>query len=227
MECLHKLPAGTTENEEWICEQKPNCHFICKTEERHIYENAMIAFRATEQPQPVCCDNNLAKFRVVIDIMKDNYGRPFFVCSKNTDKCDYFEWGDKTILQRPLCYHNEVSKKRSVTKSGPNKGRVFFSCPRQRGDVDQCKFFQWEDETAPPTTAKTPPPATDETQPPTKKRNTTPEKGEEDIRQFHFPRRKNKRTAIISDDEEDIPSSQHHFPRRKNKRNVIISDEEE
>ena len=199
MECLHKLPASTaqTENGEfWFCEQKPSCHFICSKDEGYIYENAMTAFHETEQPQPVCCDNNIAKLRVVKDIMKDNYGRPFFVCSKNRDKCEYFEWGDKIILQRPRCYHNDVSKRRCVRQCGPNKGRPFFCCPRKYDDENKCKFFQWEDETPPPTKEETPPPR--------KKRNTTPVKEEE------------------KEEEEDIPLSQFHFPRCKNKREKKI-----
>jgi hypothetical protein len=154
MECLHKLPAGTAKTENgkfWFCKQKPTCHFICSKDEGYIYETAMAMYHETEQPQPVCCDNNLAQFRVVKDMMKDNYGRPFFVCSKNTNRCEIFEWADKIILQRQQCYHNEVSKRRCERKSGPNKGRIFFCCPRKFDDKDQCKFFQWEEETTRPT----------------------------------------------------------------------------
>jgi hypothetical protein len=208
MACLHKLPAAQTENGEfWICKQKPSCHFVCGKDARYIYENGVIAFHKTEQPQPVCCDNNLGKLFVVKDIVKDNYGRPFFKCSKNTNKCDYFEWADKIIPQKPRCYHNEVSKKRRVTKSGPNKERRFFSCPKHKYNALQCNFFQWEDETQPPTEKETPPPVKEKTQPPNKKRNTTPKNQAND------------------DDDDDIPLSQSRFPRRKKQK--ILSDEEE
>jgi hypothetical protein len=143
MECLHKLPAGTaqTENGEfWFCEQKPSCHFICSEDEGYIYGTAMAAYHETEQPQPACCDNNLAKLRVRKNMMKDNYGRPFLVCLKNTDKCEYFEWANKIILERPRCYHNEVSKRRCVRKSGPNKGRVFFCSPKKFDDEINANF---------------------------------------------------------------------------------------
>jgi hypothetical protein len=205
MECLHKLPAATTQTENgefWFCEQKPSCHFICSKDEEYIYENTLSAFHATEQPQLVCCDNNAATFRVVKDIIKDNYGRPFFVCSKKTDKCGYFEWGDKIILQRPKCYHNKVSKRWSIRQTGPNKGRRFFCCSKKYDDENKCNFFQWEDETPPPTTEETPPPAEEETQPPNKKRNTTPENEEDDdddisLSQYRLPKCKNRREKKI------------------------------
>ena len=34
--------------------------------------------------------------------------------------------------------------RRTVTKEGPNRGREFFCCPKQR--ESQCGFFQWSDE---------------------------------------------------------------------------------
>lgn len=36
--------------------------------------------------------------------------------------------------------------RRTVTK-GPNKGRKFFNCPKQR--KDQCDFFEWADDIQP------------------------------------------------------------------------------
>jgi hypothetical protein len=158
---------------------------IDKSIDRELYGKAFTAFNKVNHSPPICCDNNVAKFHVVRDIEKINYGRPYFMCSKATDRCRYFEWGDKVIPQRPRCYHNETSKRRRVMKPGPNKGRLFFSCPRQYNDVAQCTFFQWEDETPIP---KTPP-----------KR----EKKDDDddiISQFTFPK---------------IPSCQYRIPKRK------------
>jgi hypothetical protein len=195
MDCPHKSPVNKDKNED---------ENIDKSIDRELYEKAFTAFNKANHSPPVCCDNNVAKFRVVLDSEKDNYGRPYFVCSKHTDRCEYFEWGDKVILQRPRCYHNETSKKRRVMKPGPNKGRLFFSCPRQYNDVAQCTFFQWEDETPP----KTPP-----------KR----EKKDDDddiISQFTFPKipscqyriPKRKKTPPLeeknSDDDDIIPNSQ-------------------
>ena len=148
MQCLHKLPAGTSETENgrfWFCNQKPTCHFICSEDEGYLFGIAMAAYHETGQPQPICCANNLAKLRVVKDMVKDSYGRPFFVCSKDTNRCEYFEWADEIILPKPHCYHNEVCKRQRVKKDGPNRGKSFFCCPRKQ-DEGQCKFFQWVEE---------------------------------------------------------------------------------
>ena len=146
MQCLHRLPAGTAETENglfWFCNQKPTCNFICSEDEGYLYEMGIIAFEKTNQPQPKCCGNNLAKLRLVKDLMKQNYGRPFFVCSKETNRCSYFEWADETILPKPYCFHNETCKSLTVKKEGPNNGKKFFRCPRRIGDDGHCNFFQW------------------------------------------------------------------------------------
>jgi hypothetical protein len=176
MECTHK-PSAEKDNTK---EENIN---------HELYEKALMAFNKTNQPQPVCCDVNLAKLRVVLDSNKDNYGRPFFVCSKLTDKCKYFEWGDEIILQRPRCYHNEVSKKCVVKRPGQNKGRLFFSCPCQQANLTQCRFFQWVDETQPLDKKKTPPP----------KQNNSDDI-DDILHQFRFPK---------------IPSSQYRIPKQK------------
>jgi hypothetical protein len=36
------------------------------------------------------------------DVTNPNYGRPFFVCSKDTNRCQYFEWGDRIIPPRSV-----------------------------------------------------------------------------------------------------------------------------
>ena len=35
-----------------------------------------------------------------------------------------------------------MRSRRTVQKDGPNKGRLFYSCPK--GMNESCKFFQWE-----------------------------------------------------------------------------------
>ncbi len=145
MQCLHKLPAGTSETGNglfWFCNQKPTCHFICSEDEGYLFENAIDAYHETGQSQPICCANNLAKLRIVKDMLKQSYGRPFFVCSKDANRCEYFEWADEIILPKPPCYHNEACKSRTVKKEGSNKGKRFFCCPKKQND-GKCKFFQW------------------------------------------------------------------------------------
>ena len=100
--------------------------------------------------------------------MKQSYGRPFFVCSKDANRCKYFEWADEIILPKPPCYHNEACKSWTVKKEGPNKGKTFFCCPRERND-GQCKFLQWaiEEEEGDADKENTPPTQKD----PKRKRN--------------------------------------------------------
>ena len=124
MQCLHKLPAGTSETGNglfWFCNQNPTCHLICSEDEGYLFETAIDTFHKTDQPQPKCCGDNLAKLRVVKDMMKESYGRPFFVCSKDANKCEYFEWADEIILPKPRCYHNEACRSWTVKKEGSKK----------------------------------------------------------------------------------------------------------
>ena len=86
---------------------------------------------------------NYTKMKVVTDMKKESYGRPFFVCPirKQNQRCDYFAWGDQTIVERPLCEHGKPSRLLTVKKEGPNKGRKFFSCAEQK--ENRCDFFEW------------------------------------------------------------------------------------
>lgn len=60
----------------------------------------------------------------------------------------------------PMCHHNEPSQERTVTKKGPNKGRVFYMCARPVGPTSsddkskesafRCDFFQWRSQSSQP-----------------------------------------------------------------------------
>ena len=151
MLCLHgKEAVGTaTQNGNfWICGQNPKCEFICTEEDGFLYEKGIQAFLAVNQILPKCCvleddpqECNYAKIYMVKDPLKKSYGRPFFKCSKKDDQCDYFEWGDETIVEKPLCEHGKRCKIWEVKKEGPNRGRSFLRCPEQR--EEKCKFFSW------------------------------------------------------------------------------------
>ena len=64
-------------------------------------------------------ERHYAKFRVYTgkerhtwwSAYKKDIGRPFFTCGNGTDRnprgCGYFEWGDKSIVTRPLCDHGK------------------------------------------------------------------------------------------------------------------------
>ncbi|KAL6059656.1 hypothetical protein STEG23_037121, partial [Scotinomys teguina] len=47
----------------------------------------------------------------------------------------------------PACHHHQPAKLVMVKKEGPNKGRLFYTCDRPKGN--QCKFFKWLEEAAP------------------------------------------------------------------------------
>ena len=160
MHCLRgkEAVASTTENGNfWICGQYPKCQFICSEDDGYLYDKAIQAFLATNQVLPKCCvlgdsddpqECNFAKIWVVKDPEKESYGRPFFRCSKKDDRCDYFEWGDETIIQKPLCKHGKRCKVWKVKKEGRNQGRSFVKCPQRR--EEQCDFFEWFDPTPVP-----------------------------------------------------------------------------
>ena len=152
MLCLHGEPAGTSTTENgtfWFCKQPSKCHFLCSEDQAYLYGKAVKEFLATKQPRPMCCSTenadsssrNYAVMRVVTDMEKASFGRPFFVCSKENDKCNYFEWGDQRIIEKPLCKHGKPSRLLKVKKEGPNKDRCFFCCREPK--ENRCKFFKW------------------------------------------------------------------------------------
>ena len=72
---------------------------------------------------------------------KKDIGRPFFTCGKNVERnprgCAYFEWGDKNIVTKPLCYHGSICKVKG--KAGE---RPILGCTRK--DYP-CNYFEWGD----------------------------------------------------------------------------------
>ena len=135
----------------WVCRQSSTCHFSCyeKQSNKNLYTGAVEAFLNTGQSIPLCCirkdgERNYAKIKVVTDIKKENYGRPFFICSKGLNPCSYFEWGDQKIPEVPLCEHEQPSRMFTV-KKGQNKDRSFFRC-RERDTEKRCKFFKWSED---------------------------------------------------------------------------------
>ena len=152
MLCLHGEEAASTENEKgkfWYCNSPDEkCLFVCSDEQADLYEKAIKAFLTTNQPIPRCCagekmQRHLCRMEVVKDMEKPNFGRPFFVCQKRGDgTCDYFEWGDQRIIEKPLCKHGKPSRLFRVKKEGPNKNRCFFTCS-EKNQAMKCKFFKW------------------------------------------------------------------------------------
>ena len=131
----------------WCCAQDPGCGFSCPEDEAWIYDRGVKKFLATKQDRPKCCgvtpeasaERNYARFNVACNLTKPYFGLPFFTCSK--DHCDYFAWGDKGIIEVPLCHHGKPCRSEKVRKEGPNKGRWFLCCPDY--GKKKCDFFQW------------------------------------------------------------------------------------
>jgi hypothetical protein len=71
-----------------------------------MFEKAIDAWRSTNQPQSMCGGHGkLAKMHVVKDLMKESYGRPYFVCSDKRNPCSFWVWGDVQPVMRPSCNH--------------------------------------------------------------------------------------------------------------------------
>ena len=145
MKCLHGKPAAysTTSNGSfWFYGQNPTCNFFCVEDDGYMYEKAITAWRCTEQPHPRCDEHHkLAKMCVVKDLMKVNYGRPFFVCGEKAKPCSFWMWGDVQPLAKPECRHGLPCAVRMVKKEGLNKDRLFFCCANDKEST--CRFFEW------------------------------------------------------------------------------------
>jgi hypothetical protein len=130
MKCLHGQPANHTVTQKGsfgFCKQIPSCDFICSEDEGFLYEKAIKAWRALKSAQDTG-HGEPAKMRVVKDLIKLSYGRPFFVCSRKSEPCSFWMWGDvhpSAFEDSPNCNHGISSAIRRVTKKSLNKGRKF------------------------------------------------------------------------------------------------------
>ena len=120
--------------------QNPSCNLICSKDEGYLYEKATAAWKSTKQPHPRCEKHGkLAKMRVVKNLLKSNYGRPFFVCSDQANPCSFWVWGDVQAVAKPKCRHGFPSVIRKVKKETVNKDRLFFCCAQE----NSCNYFEW------------------------------------------------------------------------------------
>ncbi|EJU05529.1 prokaryotic type I DNA topoisomerase [Dacryopinax primogenitus] len=93
-----------------------------------------------------------------------NKGRKFWTCP-NDPSCGFFEWADQasggsasktgassrtipakrthTVYAR-RCKCDLTAVSRTVVKEGPNRGRIFWTCPNSENA--RCTFFEWDDE---------------------------------------------------------------------------------
>ena len=143
MKCLHGEPCAQSTTEKgsfWFCNQSPSCNFFCSKDESYTYEKAAAVWKSTKQPHPRCEKHGkLAKMRVVKNLLKSNYGRPFFVCSDQSNPCSFWVWGDVQHVAKPKCRHGFPSVIRKVKKETVNKDRLFFCCAQN----DSCNYFEW------------------------------------------------------------------------------------
>ena len=127
MKCLHGEPCAHTTTDKgsfWFCNQVRSCNFcsFAPENEAKLFEKAITAWKATNTTQPICHEHGkLTKMCVVKDLLKANYGRPFFVCSNKTNPCSFWTWGDVKPLAKPNCSHNIPCAIRKVKKEGKNK----------------------------------------------------------------------------------------------------------
>ena len=104
------------------------------------FQRALEAWRNTNIEQPICdIHRRPAKFRVVKDLQKESYGRPYFTCADCENPCSLWMWADENQVEKPNCYHGQQTVMKRVKKDGPNKGRLFFCC----GNENSCQYFQW------------------------------------------------------------------------------------
>ena len=134
MNCLHGEPCAHTTTENglfWFCNQAHSCNFFCSfapENEAILFEKAIAAWKATNTAQPIC--GKLTKMCVVKDLIKANYGRPFFVCSNKSKPCSLWAWGNVKPLAKPNCRHNIPCAIRKVKKEAINNDRLFFNCSK-------------------------------------------------------------------------------------------------
>ncbi|XP_068706006.1 5'-3' DNA helicase ZGRF1-like isoform X2 [Montipora foliosa] len=86
-----------------------------------------------------------AALREHLNIVLFELAQAYHGCLQKVDVSGFgtHEQGDNQRSDGPSCSHGQA-RLRAVRKEGPNKGRLFYSCP-ETGQA-QCKFFKWVDE---------------------------------------------------------------------------------
>ena len=80
--------------------------FICSEDEGNTFQRALEAWRSTNVEQPICDKHRKpARFRVVKDLQKESYGRPYFTCADRENSCSFWMWADNNQVEKPNCHH--------------------------------------------------------------------------------------------------------------------------
>ena len=77
----------------------------------------------------------------VKNLLKPSYGRPFFVCSDQSNPCSFWTLGDVRPIAKPECRHGFPCVICKVKKEGINKDRLFFRL--FFAQENSCKYFEW------------------------------------------------------------------------------------
>ena len=94
MDCLHGMPASaisTKKGKFWVCNKNnPKCcELFCPEQDRSLFETAVMMWKANGAIHPQCDTlQRLAKMKVVKDVNKRNFRRPFFVCCDRQTPCN-------------------------------------------------------------------------------------------------------------------------------------------
>ena len=111
MKCLHGETAAysTTQNGSFrFYNQSPSCHFFYSENEGYLTEKAIESWKSTKQPHPGRDGHQKlarSRRRVIKNLLKPTYGRPFFVCSNQSNPCSFWVWGDVRPIAKPECRH--------------------------------------------------------------------------------------------------------------------------
>ncbi|CAB3994516.1 Hypothetical predicted protein [Paramuricea clavata] len=150
MDCLHGLPASTVSAKNgkfWLCNKNnpKRCEFFCPDQDRSLHETAMTMWRANG-PIHLVCDTHqrLARVKVVKDVSKLKFERPFFVSCDRDNPCNFWQWDDRHELPKPKCGHGLNACVRKVKEEGENdreKSCVFFLMETPAGTLVQTTAF--------------------------------------------------------------------------------------
>ncbi|KAG0707107.1 DNA topoisomerase [Suillus ampliporus] len=128
------------------------------------------------------CECGIPSQRKTVTQKSAREGKEFYACGVG-DGCGFFKWcedGPVGLPENPIplvpakrafaserslnqvdalarqCQCREDAARRTVTKEGSNKGRIFWGC--SKGKDDGCGFFEWDDEPTKPKSTAAPRP---------------------------------------------------------------------
>ena len=109
------------------------CDIFFSEDDGYMFEKTIMVWKSMDQLHPRCEEC------VVKDLMKVNYGRPFFVYSEKVKPCSFWVWGDVQLLPKPECHHWFLCVVRKV-KEVLNKDLLFFCCSNDK--ENSCLYFE-------------------------------------------------------------------------------------